>query len=436
MPWTALQIQPSGDFKICCFSSITKENGQSLNHGMAIDENGQVMNILTHSIVDALNSKYHKEIRLAQSKDERHPMCKVCWDRDDANKNNNSTNSLRYYRTFIQLKNVDNAISMEKAEFMMGEDGSISNIPLSLDLRFTNVCNMQCIMCDSKYSNQWFKDELLVNGRDYISYDDKKYKIFEIDGVFKSEMPVWHDSDEWWNQFELIKGQIRHLYITGGEPFIVKSHDILLDKLIDAGLAKNIILEYDTNLTVINDKIINRLKKFKKVVLSVSCDDVEEQFELIRYPGKFNILLENLDKLRQKNLKIRHLSTCVGIYSLYSPIRLNNYFRKMGINDLFDGNQLDFSFRFLKNPVGTNIALLPRHLKLKMIDVYQNSNLPNKWKNYLIGYLENNLDTYSEELCIKSVNDHIIYLDKLDSIRGTNWKKTFPEIVELLKEHL
>ena len=36
----------------------------------------------------------------------------------------------------------------------------------------------------------------------------------------------------------------------------------------------------------------------------------------------------------------------------------------------------------------------------------------------------------------KDFGKQINYLNKLDEIRGTNWKKTFPEIVELLKDYV
>ena len=323
LPWSSIQINPSGDFKVCCFSGeVNDSDAKNLNHGFCLDENGQVMNVMTHSILDAINSEANKSIRLAQSRNERHSMCSVCWNRDDANKNNPHTTSLRYARSFIHLPNLDNAINIEKAPNFLTADGSLQEYPISLDLRFTNVCNMKCIMCSSIYSNQWYEDEFKLYGKNIKFVDSKTYEIRKENGVWKSDMPIWHDSENWWNQFELIKHRVRHLYITGGEPFIIKGHDVLLDKLIESGNAKNVILEYDTNLTVINKKIIDRWKNFKNVVLSISCDDIEERFELIRFGGKFNKMLENLQFLRDNNIRIRHLSTCIGIYSLYSPIQI------------------------------------------------------------------------------------------------------------------
>ena len=426
LPWSSIQIQSTGDFKVCCFSGTGEflEDNINKDHGMAYDENGEVMNILTHSIIDALNSKYHKEIRLAQSKNERHNACQVCWDRDDANKVfNQESNSLRVKRSFNQFIPIKEAITLANVNQYFKEDGLLNEMPISLDLRFTNMCNMKCIMCNSKYSSLWYEDEVKLNGLDYFSMGSKSYKLYQDNGVYKADIPVWHDSPIWWEKFNLIKHKVKHIYITGGEPFIIKGHDVLLNILIEADLAKDVILEYDTNLTVINNKILNRFNKFKQINLFVSCDDIEDKFEHIRFPGKFNILLDNLDKLRKYNIPVGQITSCIGIYSLFSPIRLEKYFNNIGYNN--------FSLRFLRTDP-YDIAFLPKIIKLKVIEIYKKSNLSQKWKNFVIGYLTNNLDKY-EENSLSYLSKFILHMDKLDKIRGTNWRNTFPDVHELLK---
>jgi hypothetical protein len=173
---------------------------------------------------------------------------------------------------------------------------------------------------------------------------------------------------------------------------------------------------------VINDKILDKLKQFKKVMLFVSCDDIADRFELIRYPGKFELMTKNLQKLRERSIEVSHISSCVGLYSIFSPIRVEDYFSGMGYSR--------FSFRFLRTDP-YNIAYLPDNMKKKVIDIYEKSNLSDRWKGFVCGYLENNMNKYKDES-----NDYIIkfinHMNKLDDIRHTDWKKTFPDIVKLL----
>jgi hypothetical protein len=427
-------ISPTGDYKICCFSGPEFERHKEFadgKHGVCVDENGKVMNVLTHSFLDALNSKYHKQLRLTQSKNERHTMCQMCWMREDADTaKGNPAFSLRHLRSFVQLHKEDGAITLEKAADVMKPDGSVGEYLISLDLRFTNVCNMKCIMCDSKYSNLWYEDEVKM-GKKSFSYGKKMYNLFDVNGVIKSDNVPWHDSPIWWDQFDTIKHKVRHIYLTGGEPFIMKGHDVLLDKLIEADLAKNIILDYDSNLSVINQKILNKLLKFKEVSIGVSCDDIGERYELIRFPGKFETLEKNLKFLRDNNFKIRNLSNCTGIYSIFSPIRMYEHFSKQGYV-----KHSDYNFRLLRWPHEYDIGYLPKSVKEKALMIYEKSNLEQGWKEHMMGHLENTMNKCTEEESKKHLIKFVAYMDKLDEIRGTDWRKTFPDAVEILDGYI
>jgi sulfatase maturation enzyme AslB (radical SAM superfamily) len=198
--------------------------------------------------------------------------------------------------------------------------------------------------------------------------------------------------------------------------------------LIESGFANTVTLEYDTNLSVINHKVMAKLKLFKKIVLSVSCDDIEDKYELIRFPGKFDNILTNLNRLKENNFEVRHLSSCVGIYSLFAPIRLYDYFTKLGYDT--------YSFRFLRNPGHVDIAYLPVDIMDKVSEVYRNSNLPDKWKNYVYGYFDKYRGQFSDEERMDHLYRFVKYMNDLDSIRETNWKTTFPEVVELLQDKI
>lgn len=408
IPWSTIQINPDGSYKVCAFSGA----GNGNDHGYSFGADGRPMNVLTHSILEAMNSRYHKEVRLAQSKDQRHEICRVCWDRDDSNKANEKSNSLRVNRSFYQLPDIENAINITRAPIFLTQDGTINEPPISLDLRFTNTCNMKCIMCSSLYSSLWYEDEEKLSGRKRIGIESKP----------------WHDSPIWWQRFDEIKHRVKHIYLTGGEPFLVKGHDQLLDTLIESGFANTVTLEYDTNLSVINHKVMDKLKLFKKIVLSVSCDDIEDKYELIRFPGKFENILTNLNRLKENNFEVRHLSSCVGIYSLFAPIRLYDYFTKLGYDT--------YSFRFLRSPGHVDIAYLPVDIMDKVTEVYRNSNLPDKWKNYVYGYFDKYRSQFSDAERMDHLYRFVKYMNDLDSIRETNWKTTFPEVVELLQDKI
>jgi len=434
LPWSSIQINPSGNFKICCFSGNRNKFNHD-NHGIGKGEDGNVMNILTHSISEALNSDLHKELRLAQSRNERHDVCRVCWDKEDSHIEYSKSDgdykvmtsgaySYRIGQTFVRLK--DHAVSMEEAPKIMSRDGSIDNIPISLDIRFSNLCNAKCIQCSPTYSSLWYSDHVALTGSNEFNVGPKSYKIRQEGNKFLTDMVRWHDSPIWWEQFELIKHRLKRIYITGGEPFLQPSHDEMLDRFISADLAKDVSLTYDTNLTAINDKILNRLKHFKDVRLGVSVDDTHERYELIRYPCSWEKLLSNMERIREyKNLNVT-ITSCVGIFDIYAPMRLYSTFAPLGYEK--------FSYRILRFPECYDMANFPEYARKQIISNYDNSDIPMAHKAMVIGYIKNSKRTDKE--CQKEINKYVARMDALDKLRGTDWRTTFPETVELLRGYI
>ena len=455
MPWSSILILPSGDFKICCFTGQELPNGGD-SHGIAFAEDGTTMNVLTHSIKEAMNSVYHKEIRAAQARGERHVACKVCWDRDDAAKRQGvKPTSLRVVRTFDQnvegtMKTnrewgrvggqpmVGSAIPENASQWLidptLSTDGAMKDImPISLDIRFSNLCNAKCIMCEPLYSTMWYEDYERLTGQQFFNSGMKRYNIIKtpkVSGgnVYSSDMPEWRDDPRWWAQLDELAPHLQHVYITGGEPFIQPQHDKFLDRLIEGGYAKNIVLEYDTNLSVMNTKILERLTKFKDIILRISTDDVGARYELIRHPLKFDNLLSNMAKLKDYGLdkKVDTITTCIGIYSMYAPMRMWETFAPMGYEKYF--------IRILVSPKVVDMAYLPRKIKEKVINDYDGNNaLPHFHKTHVAGYLKNNFDVIEDGKARAHMNSFVRYMEGLDRVRGTDWKSTFPEIVDLLK---
>lgn len=433
LPWSSIQINPSGNFKICCFS------GNDGNHGIGKDENGVVMNVLTHSIEDALNSDLHKQLRLAQSRNERHPVCDVCWKKEDANfrqikagmdyDHEESPLSHRIVRTFNHMPRYEDNISTEKAASRMKPDGSIDHYPILLDIRFSNLCNSKCIQCEPQYSTLWYSDHIALTGSNKFNVGPKQYTIRQEGNKYVTDMVRWHDDPRWWEQFDRIKGRLRRVYITGGEPFVQPSHDEFLDRLIASNVADQITLQYDTNLTVVNNKIIERLSKFEAVRFSVSVDDTEKRYELIRYPSSWNTLIRNLDTVSQlSNVAPSRITTCIGLPTVFAPMRLAETFIPMGYDK--------FPKRLLRSPDVYDLAYLPDESKVQVIQKYMEANIPEKYKITTIGYLKNNLRKHNHEKCLSFMNRFKQRMDKLDELRGTDWKDTMPDVVELLYKHI
>ena len=95
----------------------------------------------------------------------------------------------------------------------------------------------------------------------------------------------------WTNLFS-IADTVEEIYLTGGEPTIIKQQHKLLDYFIENKIAKNIKLKYNTNLTNVRKHLISRWKNFQKVQLNCSIDAVGDLNKYIRYPSDWKKIVD------------------------------------------------------------------------------------------------------------------------------------------------
>mgnify|MGYP003332713873 FL=1 len=426
MPWSSVQIAPSGEYRICCFNGAKFELNEDGHPKMLDNPNlSETYNVLTHSVKDAMNDHIHKSIRLSQSKNEQHISCWTCWHLENAQTKMNQDNleSLRYART-KQFENED-VIKFDNASENMNDDGSITSIIRHLDFRFDNLCNMKCVMCDPMNSSLWYDDHIELTGQNFFYDGMKKFNLKKINGITKSDYPDWKNSPIFWQRMEEMKGTLNSIYLNGGEPFVSPFLPKFLNYFIEAGVAKNIRIDTDTNLSILNDKYLDILKQFKYVRFSVSCDDTEERYNLIRFPGNYKIFKKNFELLKStrldSNINFNKMTSCIGIHNIFAPIRLYQEFHE---------DVERFSLRLLRRPIEYDIMFLNKNMKLEILEKYEKSNIPLKHKTVVMGYLQNNLDTED----INNVRKYVERMDKLDKIRNTNWRTVFSDSTTLLRK--
>lgn len=430
--WSQIEINTLGDYKICCLANYAKD------YGMAYDKNGNVMNVLTHSFEEAMNSETHKEHRLQLKENIKVQRCRNCYDSEHSTKGIGDWgdkaletwgNSKRQRVINITTKEIPEYVSYDQADKFTLPDGSITSKVVNLGIRFGNLCNQKCIMCSPEFSSLWYDDYESIYGEGtavgFGGY--KKYNIVK-DKHDKNTLNFtkWWEQDIWWDRLEEIAPSLRHLYMTGGEPLIVPAMQEILDRLISKGYAKNIILRFDTNLSVINNKVIEKFKHFKRIDFCVSLDDVGEKYSLIRFPGNYNTVINNIKKLNDSGFDIRYISCCIGLASIYSTVRVSEVAEQLGI---------DTNFRFLEGPDWIDIRSLPKSAKQEIIDYYNSlmhhSEQRTKWYKTVIKLLEKYMD-YER---LDRVHLFVKTMDKLDTIRKTNWRITLSDVHDLLSRH-
>jgi hypothetical protein len=212
------------------------------------------------------------------------------------------------------------------------------------------------------------------------------------------------------------------LYVTAGEPLLVKGFQELLQKLVDAGYAKNVIVELDTNLTVMNPKITQLWSKFKRVNLRVSVDEVGPKYEVFRFPGKFSVLDRNLKALigsRLSNMDIL-LTSCITPLNVFSIEDLEAYSHAAGVGR-------GMHFRFVDSPTRLDIRLLSPRKKDAILD-YLNKARSSVWSPKVAAYIRSHYLQHSPRM----EKEFVSFMDLMDSRRGHQWRNVFPRTFDLM----
>tara|TARA_Y100000015_G_scaffold14409_1_gene13786 strand:+ start:496 stop:1698 length:1203 start_codon:yes stop_codon:yes gene_type:complete len=261
---------------------------------MNFDHTGIPVNRLPSQRPDFIfDTKPWKRLRKDALQGIRNPACKVCWDMEDRGQD-----SYRMFSPPIPAEEIKNP--------------SLKTI----DLTLSNVCNLACRMCDLSNSNQLNKDY------DKFVEQGTRDEIYVITGGFTHKYPrkKQHLSRQFvWLQKNT--SQITTIKASGGEPFYDKHIMNVLDLYIKKGDAPNTRLEFHTNGTVIDDRVINKISKFKSNAHTFSVDGTGKTYEYIRHNADFKVLDNNIrNYLKLDNIEVLDFNFVISAHNIHNIV--------------------------------------------------------------------------------------------------------------------
>ncbi|MCR2044121.1 radical SAM/SPASM domain-containing protein [Anaerosalibacter massiliensis] len=159
-----------------------------------------------------------------------------------------------------------------KTETDIFKKGHKQNIPINVDFHVTYKCNLKCKHC---YAADQYKN----NSSEELTFNEIIDMLDQLD-----EMGVFY------------------LRITGGEPFI---HPYFLD-ILNYAYKKKFAVSIVTNGTLLDDKIINRLKRFnlRKMTFSLHGGNSDTHDFFVGVNGSFEKLKANILKCKKAGIPI------------------------------------------------------------------------------------------------------------------------------------
>jgi MoaA/NifB/PqqE/SkfB family radical SAM enzyme len=346
------------------------------------------------------NSDQLKNIQKNMLDNVRDAGCTICWKKEDR-----GYSSLRQHSNQIYKDHVADIKQNKKAEH-----------PFYIDLRLGNLCNLKCRMCISDWSSQ-IAGEILDNpNEEWI--DTPTQKVIELDD------DTWELLDQW-------LPHVRRVFMTGGEPTIIKRNLDYINKIVASGRSKDVELIFTTNATNINKQFIEVSEKFKSVSFNVSVDAIGLLANYIRYPSDWATIKNNLENIKH------------GV-SFNTTIQWLNMTRLNEIFDYIENCGIAFGgiwFQLVTDPKYLDPIYAPRFMKEKCIsDIDNFLNRPflneEKYNNVLYGELKQSL-IQTKEFLIKNM-DNVQHVDEflkrmeiLDRLRGQKLFDVLPELKQL-----
>ena len=380
LPWKEISSSPSGSIRLCC-SSTSSSNLSRYSDGTVAK--------MSDDLNESWNTDFFKNVRQKMLDGVAVSACSNCYKQEAAGMHSERQ---QWIDKFPEINPATLTTTAELSEVEQ------------LDLRLGRVCNLQCRMCGPYSSTSW--DPTWKSLGDLVTQPDEK-------AWDKLNQNNWPENPSVWAQFKLFVPNLKRVYLTGGEPFLVSQNKLFLKFCIESGHASHIKLRYSTNGTIWDADLPEMWSHFEKVTLNFSIDGLEEVNSYIRYPSRWSQLMKNLDlameasKLAPINISI---STSVQAYNIFQIPKLLAFFRNKNL------------------PVYLDLVHQPSFLSLGVLS----PQLSDEAKSNLLNDINHPGVSGLIELLNSSKHHEwdqfVAYTKKLDEIHGQDLSKTIPEL--------
>ncbi len=357
----------------------------------------EIANLNESSIEELWYSDSLRDLRAKMLRGERDLRCWKCYEAEEAGG--------------VSLRDRYNAGDKRNSD-SNSQEWFAEPILRTLDLKFSNLCNLSCRTCGPESSTKWFADAKRLNWGNL-----RANALNETFASHSAALTVLASA------LKTIEG----IYFAGGEPLLHEGHYAVLQELIDRGRT-DVVLTYNTNLTELRfgkADVLPLWSKFKSVTVGASIDGHERQGELIREGLSWDKFVGNVATIRKQ---CPHVQICFAItVSVFNILSLPVLCQRLRAID--PALPLQVRFNILQEPRYYSIQILPAHMKAQAAQ---------------------RLESYGREFSlhdqIKPVIDFMLFEDRsdeierfrsatleLDELRNRNTAETIPELAPLLR---
>ena len=396
LPWTHLHVTPIGTAAPCCIAD-------SCNNHVGMGDAKK------ERLLDLINSPKMKQLRLDMINGVPNTECNSCYSHEAHKiKSWRQTSNEAYEQYFDEVLNTNS-------------DGSLPEFKMRYyDMRFSNICNFKCRTCSQEYSSQW-EQENLRNNVSYALTFPKNTNTELVQDVLDN---------------------IEHMdtaYFAGGEPLIMDQHYVILEEMIRKGRT-DIQLRYNTNASNLkykNKDIIDLWSRFTKPIdIAVSIDHVKERAEYIRHGTDWGTVEKNVKLIRSLPNVAFSVNTVLSVFNF---LTFDQFYQYLMVKEIYNSSCGIYN---MTSPYHLSCHVLPPEYKqlgkqsLEQTIRVIGNNITDHARNHI---LEAITWAMSRDIADEIDPSNTTYMqlfkdeiNRIDSIRGEDFRKTFPELAPLL----
>ena len=310
------------------------------------------------------------DIKNALLSGQQHSACTKCWDIESSGKTSRR-----------QQENVFLDYILDRDIERIRQDCVDNTATILLyQLYISNLCNQACVTCNSNASSKWSNIESRMG--------IVPYKLLPVNTKFLIDYK-----------------NAKRIEILGGEPMFDPKIFEILDNLI---LHNNTdcVVSFVTNGSIeLKKSTIDQFNRFKNLNICVSIDGIGPVFEYLRWPGRWETLLKNIEQYRSiaDNLSVSYTISAVNAFYYDQTV------------SWFEQNSLPYNHNIVTSPSWASLADMPIRLKQAL----QSHN------NFVTGFCnehgqENSMSMLAEQLC------------QQDQAKKISIKDYMPEVADII----
>jgi MoaA/NifB/PqqE/SkfB family radical SAM enzyme len=439
VPWIHQMIDTSGAHKLCCVSqgAILKKDDDS-------DYNSS-----RNELKDSWNSNHMKSFRKKMLDGIKLDECDSCYSDERVGRT-----SLRQNINGGWLNSLGEEEIKDRIIYSLQNNYEVLASPVYLDLRLGNLCNLKCRMCHP-FSSKQIADEhysLLKNNPDYNEIYDSMDIAWPNDSSLIQEdyyndnmNSEWYESNLLWDELIEMIPHLKRVYLTGGEPTLIKNNYKFMEAIIERGYNKKLSLAFNINGMNVNDRFLKLISQFAEIQINVSIDGIGTGNEYIRGNSEWEVVDTNFQKLMSlDNVKEDWHRSPIKLF-VNSTIQVYNILDVKNLLDYVTNCRLkfkkyiDLDFILLNNPKFLNVGILNKKIRTKCIDLLDEflNESSHLYKDDSITL--NSVHAVKNLMSEEPTNSHLLkyfmnYTEILDKSRNQTFSNALPELYEMINE--